>query len=204
MQPYAPTLAKLGGLGDQLRQRATFKIWGALRRGATLVLAPPGWLMLQELTALLRQQRITTLWLTAGLFQAMVEEQPEALASLRQILAGGDGLARGAVQRPLDRLPAGHQLINGYGPTKSTTITCCHRLTAGEAVDPGGLLTSLPIAATRVWVLDRASHPSPIGVRGELPIGGVGLARGFLNNPALTAEPFIADPIAPNPTARPY
>jgi non-ribosomal peptide synthetase component F len=148
---------------------------GGLLKGATLVLAPPGLLTLQEQAALLRQQHITTLWLTAGLFQAMVEEQPEALAGLRQILAGGDVLALGAVQQLLDRLPAGRQLINGYGSTESTTITCCHRLAAGDAVDPGGLPISRPIAATLVRVLDRASHPCPIGVPGELHIGGIGL-----------------------------
>ena len=183
---------------------ATFEIWGALLNGATLVMAPQVQLSLQELAGLLRQQRISTLWLTAGLFQAMVEEQLEALASVRQILAGGDVLAPGAVQRLLDRLPAGHQLINGYGPTENTTFTCCHRFAAGDAVDPGGLPIGRPIAATVVRVLDRDGHPCPIGVPGELHIGGAGLARGYLNNPGLTAETFIADPLASNPGARLY
>ena len=183
---------------------ATFEIWGALLNGATLVMAPPGQLSLQELAGLLRQQRISTLWLTAGLFQAMVEDQPEALASVRQILAGGDVLAPGAVQRLLDRLPAGHQFINGYGPTENTTFTCCHRLAAGDAVDPGGLPIGRPIAATVVRVLDRDGYPCPIGVPGELHIGGAGVARGYLNNPGLTAETFIADPFAPDSPARLY
>jgi len=181
---------------------ATFEIWGALLNGATLVMAPPGQLSLQELAALLRQQRISTLWLTAGLFQAMVEDQPEALASVRQILAGGDVLAPAAVQRLVDRLPAGHQFINGYGPTENTTFTCCHRLAAGDAVDHAGLPIGRPIAATLVRVLDRDGHPCPIGVAGELHIGGAGLARGYLNKPGLTAETFIADPFAQDPTAR--
>ena len=181
---------------------ATFEIWGALLNGATLVLAPPGKRSLQDLAALLRVQRISTLWLTAGLFQAMVEEQPEALAGVRQILAGGDVLAPGAVQRLLDRLPAGHQLINGYGPTENTTFTCCHCLAAGDTVAPAGVPIGRPIAATLVRVLDRDGHPCPIGVHGELHIGGAGLARGYLNNPGLTAEKFIADPFAPDPTVR--
>ena len=123
---------------------------------------------------------------------------------MRQILAGGDVLAPGAVQRLLDRLPAGHQLINGYGPTENTTFTCCHRLAAGDAVDPGGLPIGRPIAATLVRVLDRDGQPCPIGVPGELHIGGAGLARGYLNNPGLNAEKFIADPFVPDGTARLY
>ena len=183
---------------------ATFEIWGALLNGATVVMAPPGQLSLQELAALLRQQRISTLWLTAGLFQAMVEEQPEALAGVRQILAGGDVLAPGAVQRLLDQLPPGHRLVNGYGPTENTTFTCCHPLIAGTSVDPAGVPIGRPIAGTLVRVLDTDGHPCPIGVPGELHIGGAGLARGYLNNPELTAATFIADPLSTDPTARLY
>ena len=197
--------------GDRLLQlaplafdAATFEIWGSLLKGATLVLAPPGQLSLQELAALLRQQRISTLWLTAGLFQAMMEEQPEALAGVRQILAGGDVLAPGAVQRLLDRLPAGHRLVNGYGPTENTTFTCCHPLIAGTSVDPAGVPIGRPIAGTLVRVLDPDGHPCPIGVPGELHIGGAGLARGYLHNPELTAAMFIADPFSTDPTARLY
>jgi amino acid adenylation domain-containing protein len=206
-----PTNPYAVSIGDRVLQlaplafdAATFEIWGSLLKGATLVLAPPWQLTLQELAALLSQQRVSTLWLTAGLFQAMVEEQPEALAGVRQILAGGDVLAPGAVQQLLDRLPAGHQLINGYGPTENTTFTCCHRLAAGEVVDPGGLPIGRPIAATLVRVLDRVGQSCPINVPGELHICGTGLARGYLNNPELTAETFIADPFAPDPTARLY
>ena len=183
---------------------ATFEIWGALLNGATVVMAPPGQLSLQELAALLRQQRISTLWLTAGLFQAMVEEQPEALAGVRQILAGGDVLAPGAVQRLLDQLLPGHRLVNGYGPTENTTFTCCHPLIAGTSVDPAGVPIGRPIAGTLVRVLDPDGHPCPIGVPGELHIGGAGLARGYLNNPELTAATFIADPLSTDPTARLY
>jgi amino acid adenylation domain-containing protein len=203
--PYAISSAdRVLQLAPLAFDAATLEIWGPLLNGGTLVMAPPGQLSLQELAALLRRQRITTLWLTAGLFHAMVDAEPQALAGVRQILAGGDVLAAGAVQQLLDQLPAGHHLINGYGPTENTTFTCCHPLAAGDAVDPGGVPIGRPIAATLVRVLDRDGHPCPIGVPGELLIGGAGLARGYLNNPGLTAEKFIADPFAADPSARLY
>ena len=183
---------------------ATFEVWAPLLHGGTLVMAPPGPLSLQELAWLLRRQRITTIWLTAGLFHAMVEAELQALAGVRQILAGGDVLAPSAVQRLLDELPAVHRLINGYGPSESTTFTCCHALAAGEMVDPGGVPIGRPIAGTLVRVLDRGGHPCPIGVPGELQIGGAGLARGYLNNPGLTSASFITDPFATDSTARLY
>ena len=183
---------------------ATFEVWAPLLHGGTLVMAPPGELSLQELAVLLRLQRISTLWLTAGLFHAMVEAELQALVGVRQILAGGDVLAPSAVQRLLDELPAGHRLINGYGPSESTTFTCCHALAAGETVDPGGVPIGRPIANTEVRILDECGHTCPIGVAGELHIGGAGLARGYLNNPELTAEKFIRDPLSTDPATRLY
>ena len=183
---------------------ATFEIWGPLLGGGTLVLAPPGLPALGELADLLRRKGITTLWLTAGLFHALVEEEPEALAGVGQVLAGGDVLWPEPVQRLLAAFPAGHELINGYGPTENTTFTCCHRMAAGEVVDPHRLPIGRPIALTEVHVLEAAGHPCPIGIPGELHIGGAGLARGYLNNPELTAERFIPDPFSDDPSARLY
>ncbi|MGB5136197.1 MAG: amino acid adenylation domain-containing protein, partial [Prochlorococcaceae cyanobacterium] len=183
---------------------ATFEIWGPLLGGGTLVLAPPGIPAPGELAELRRRQGITTLWLTAGLFHVLVEEELQTLAGTRQVLAGGDVLSPSHVQRLLDAFPAGHELINGYGPTENTTFTCCHRMAAGEAVDPQRLPIGRPIALTEVQVLDRAGNPCPIGVPGELHIGGAGLARGYLNQPELTAEKFIPDPFSSDPSARLY
>jgi aspartate racemase len=183
---------------------STLEIWGPLLNGGTLVIAPPGQLSLQELAEVLRQGRITTVWLTAGLFHAMVESELEALAGVRQVLAGGDVLSPEHVQRLLDAFPPGHGLINGYGPTENTTFTCCHRLAAGDAVDPAGVPLGRPIALTSLQVLGPSGQPCPIGIPGELHIGGAGLARGYLNNPGLTAEKFIPDPFSSDPTARLY
>jgi amino acid adenylation domain-containing protein len=183
---------------------STLEIWGPLLNGGTLVIAPPGQLSLQELAEVLRQGRITTVWLTAGLFHAMVESELEALAGVRQVLAGGDVLSPEHVQRLLDAFPPGHGLINGYGPTENTTFTCCHRLAAGDTVDPAGVPLGRPIALTSLQVLGPSGQPCPIGIPGELHIGGAGLARGYLNNPGLTAEKFIPDPFSSDPTARLY
>ncbi|MFN4865766.1 MAG: non-ribosomal peptide synthetase [Cyanobium sp.] len=183
---------------------ATFEIWGPLLNGGTLVVAPSEQPTLPALAALLKNHGITTLWLTAGLFHAMVEAELPALAGVQQILAGGDVLSCEHVQRLLDAFPPGHELINGYGPTENTTFTCCQHFTAAATVDPNGVPIGRPIANTDVWVLDEGGQPCPIGIPGELHIGGGGLARGYLNNPELTAEKFIHDPFSSDPSARLY
>jgi aspartate racemase len=104
---------------------STFEIWGALLNGGRLVIAPPGTLSLTELGDVLRRHRVTTLWLTAGLFHLMVDERLDDLGGLRQLLAGGDALSVRHVRRVRERFP--HlRLVNGYGPTEATTFACCH------------------------------------------------------------------------------
>jgi amino acid adenylation domain-containing protein len=183
---------------------ATFEIWGPLLNGGTLVVAPPEQLSLQALSALISQREITTLWFTAGLFHAMVETEVRTLAGVRQVLAGGDVLSPEHVRLLLEAFPPGHELINGYGPTENTTFTCCQRMKAGAPVDPAGVPIGRPIASTEVRVLDDHGKPCPIGVPGELHIGGAGLARGYLHDPELTAEKFIPDPRSADPAARLY
>src|SRR5436305_75482 len=139
---------------------------------------------------------VTTLWLTAGLFQQMVEENLAGLAPLRQLLAGGDVLSLPHVRRVLAELP-GTRLINGYGPTESTTFACCYPVTGAEALERSVPL-GRPIANTTVHLLDPALQPVPLGVPGELAIGGDGLARGYLGRPDLTAAQFV-----PNPAGEP-
>jgi aspartate racemase len=181
---------------------STLEIWGALLNGAQLVVFPAGPASLEELGLAIEQQGITTLWLTAGLFHQMVEEQLDRLRNVRQLLAGGDVLSVTHVTRVLERLPQ-TQLINGYGPTENTTFTCCHRVTApplaGRSVPIGR-----PIANTQVYILDARQQPVPVGVAGELFTGGDGLARGYLNQPGLTAEKFVPHPFSDEPGARLY
>jgi amino acid adenylation domain-containing protein len=169
---------------------STFEMWGALLNGAQLVLHPPGTPSLEQLGRFIQQQQISVLWLTAGLFNQMVETHLEQLRGVRQLLAGGEALSVPHVLKALNTLGPGCQLINGYGPTENTTFTCCYRIPndwpGSRSVPIGG-----PISNTRVFILDDRRQPLPVGIPGELYIGGDGLARGYLNQPALTAEKFV-------------
>jgi amino acid adenylation domain-containing protein/non-ribosomal peptide synthase protein (TIGR01720 family) len=173
---------------------STLEIWGPLLNGGRLVIAPPGTVSPDELGDLLATHAVTTLWLTAGLFHQMVEGHLARLAPVRQLLAGGDVLSVPHVRRVLAELPA-TRLINGYGPTENTTFTCCHPLGSGDSVG-SSISLGRPIAHTSVYLLDPGFAPVPVGVPGELCIGGVGLARGYFNRPELTAEKLVPDPLA--------
>ncbi len=181
---------------------ATFEIWGALLNGGRLVLPPPGASTVGQLADVVAREGVTTLWLTAGLFHLVVDEQPGALAGVRQLLAGGDVLSPAHVARALEALP-GTRLVNGYGPTENTTFTCCHAVRADDA-RRGSIPIGRPIAGTRVHVLDGRMQPVPVGVPGELFAGGAGLARGYRGRPGPTAEKWVPDPFSAEPGARLY
>jgi len=181
---------------------ATFEVWGSLCNGARLVVMPPETPSLPALGQALREHGITTLWLTAGLFHLMVDERPDDLRGVRQLLAGGDVLSVAHVQRTLGDRRDG-VLINGYGPTETTTFACTYPM--GVATQVGATVPiGRPIANARVFILDKNLEPVPIGVPGELYIGGDGLARGYLNRPDLTAEAFLPSPVADRPGERLY
>jgi aspartate racemase len=173
---------------------ATFEIWGALLNGATLAILPPEATTLEQIGRAIREYGVTTLWLTAGLFHLMVEQRLEDLRPVRQLLAGGDVLSPKCVQTVLDKLP-GCTLINGYGPTENTTFTCCHVMRPGERIGEA-VPIGRPISGTTVYILDENLQPVDTGQTGELYTGGVGVARGYWNNPEATAEKFVPDPFA--------
>jgi amino acid adenylation domain-containing protein/thioester reductase-like protein len=171
---------------------ATFEIWGCLLNGGQLVIYPYNTLSINELGQVIEQYQVTTLWLTAGLFHLMVDENIDALKPLRQLLAGGDVLSVTHVQKFLQTVE-NCRLINGYGPTENTTFTCCYQIP--KSLSPN---VSVPIgraiANTQVYILDKNLQPVPIGVPGELHIGGAGLARGYFNRQELTQQKFIPNP----------
>ncbi len=181
---------------------STLEIWGPLLNSATLAVMPAGTPSLEELGAALQRYDVTTLWLTAGLFHLMVDEQSDGLSTVKQLLAGGDVLSASHIKRFLNDHP-GCRVINGYGPTENTTFTCCHPM-----ADPNSLGATVPIgrpiANTTVYIVDQNLRAVPVGVVGELVSGGDGLARGYCNCPELTAERFIPNPFATEPGGRLY
>lgn len=181
---------------------STLEIWGPLLNGGRLVVMPPNPTSLEDLGRVLREQNVTTLWLTAGLFNLVVEERLEDLNSVRQLLAGGDVLSPRHVRQALQRLP-NCRLINGYGPTENTTFTCCHSIYPGELV-PEPIPIGRPISNTQVYILDEQLRPVPAGTAGELYAAGDGLARGYLNNPETTNQKFLRNPFAAGHDGRMY
>lgn len=181
---------------------ATFEIWGALLNGGCLVIMPAGPASAQEIGSVLARHQVNTLWLTAGLFHEVVESNHSALAGVRQLLAGGDVVSPDHVKRVLRAYP--HcQVINGYGPTENTTFSCCFPVSTEDELQ-FGVPIGFPVRYTRAYVLDEKLQPVPMGVAGELYVAGIGLARGYLNEPTLTAERFIADPFSRTAGARMY
>jgi amino acid adenylation domain-containing protein len=176
---------------------STFEIWGPLLHGGCCVLFPEGVPDFAELEQGLRRQRIQTLWLTASLFNAVVDERPQTLRGIEQLLIGGEALSLPHVRRALHLLGPTTQLINGYGPTECTTFACCYPIPQGLSAESLSLPIGRPIGNTRAYVLDAHRQPVPIGVPGELYLGGEGLARGYRNWPELTAERFVASPFEP-------
>ena len=181
---------------------STFEIWGALLNGGRLVLMPPGTPSLDDIRVALQWHKVTTLWLTADLFHLMVEERLEDLTAVRQLLAGGDVLSVTHVNRVL-AARGKQKLINGYGPTESTTFACCHVM-EGSAPVERTVPIGRPIANTQVYLLDAFLQPVAIGVAGEVWLGGDGLARGYWNRPELTAERFVRNPFSETPGERLY
>ncbi|WP_342379690.1 amino acid adenylation domain-containing protein [Myxococcus stipitatus] len=180
---------------------STLEIWGALLTGGRLVVMPPGVPSLEELARVIREARVTTLWLTAALFSQVVEENLELLRPVKQLLSGGDAVSPAHVRRVVDTLKL--PVTNGYGPTEATvfatTFTATHAEQAAQSMPIGR-----PISNVRAYVLDAHGEPVAPGVVGELYLGGEGLARGYMEQPALTAERFLPDPFHGVPGARMY
>lgn len=170
----------------------TLELFAPLLNGGRLALMPPGTPSLADIGQAIKRHGVTSLWLTAGLFQLMVEERLEDLAPLRQLLTGGDVVSPAHARRVLERHPR-LRLINGYGPTENTTFTCCHDITAAD-LERRSLPIGRPIAHTSVFIADEMGAPCPIGVPGELLTGGSGLALEYWKRPELTAEKFIEHP----------
>ncbi|WP_411083389.1 amino acid adenylation domain-containing protein [Streptomyces sp. cmx-18-6] len=176
---------------------ATHEMWGTLLRGGELVLAPDEPLDPARWRELLARDAergggVDAAWFTSGLFALLAQDAPETLTALREVWTGGDVVSPAAVAAALATAP--HlRIVNGYGPTETTTFATAHAVDPG-APDDGPLPIGRPLDGMTARVLDTALRPVLPGVPGELYVGGAGLARGYHRRPRLTAERFVADP----------
>jgi amino acid adenylation domain-containing protein/non-ribosomal peptide synthase protein (TIGR01720 family) len=194
---------RLAHLSNVSFDAATFEVWGALLNGGALVvigrevlLSPPAF------AARLRETGVTAMFLTAALFNQVVRDEPAAFQTVRHLLVGGEALDPAAVARALAG-GAPRRLLNGYGPTESTTFAVWHEV---RAIEPGALAVPIgrPLANTTALVLDAAAQLVAPGGEGELCLGGDGLAWGYLHQPELTAERFVPHPWSAAPGDRLY
>ena len=172
---------------------STLEIWGPLLNGGCCVLHPEELPTPHGLAATIAGAGVTSAWLTAALFNAVVDDDPRHLAGLRELLIGGEALSVAHVRRLLDAVPD-VTLINGYGPTESTTFATTWRIPRPFPADARSVPIGKPITDTEALVLGPRMELLPAGVVGKLHVGGRGLALGYLNRPELTAERFVAHP----------
>ncbi|MGD2091071.1 MAG: amino acid adenylation domain-containing protein, partial [Candidatus Aminicenantes bacterium] len=167
---------------------STFEIWGPLLNGLTLHLANKDTILNpDQLKATIRKNRVSTMWMTSPLFNQLLDADIEIFAGIGNLLVGGDVLSPPHIFRLKRRFPR-LKIIDGYGPTENTTFSTTFLVENNYLKN---IPIGKPIANSTVYILDGLYHLVPIGVSGELYVGGDGLSRGYLNNPRLTAEKFV-------------
>ncbi|MGH3983633.1 MAG: amino acid adenylation domain-containing protein [Pseudonocardiaceae bacterium] len=171
---------------------STYELWVPLLRGAQVVVAPPDEVDVEVLRKEIIEHRVTGLWLTAGLFALIAQDAPECLAGVREVWTGGDVVAAAAVRRVLAACPD-VVVVDGYGPTETTTFASCYPMTDSGSV-PEVVPIGTPLDNMRVYVLDTDLQLVPPERPGELYLAGAGLARGYWDRPGLTAQRFVANP----------
>lgn len=175
---------------------AIYETWGALLNGGTLVQVDKDTLLdATRLAARLEAEGITVLMLTTSVFHHLAKADPTIFARLRVLQFGGEAASPQWVRAVLDHGCSG-RIINGYGPTESTTYATAHRIT-DLPPDARAVPIGRPIENTTIYVMTPQGALVPSGVTGELCIGGDGLAQGYLNQPEVTAKAFVPDPFGP-------
>ncbi|WDZ59801.1 non-ribosomal peptide synthetase [Paenibacillus polymyxa] len=177
--------------GSVVFDASTFEIWGALLNGGQLVLVSQDVILdAFKLKEVVRNHGITTMWLTAPLFNQLSQQDLELFEGMRELLVGGDVLSVPHINRVLEAHPNLH-IINGYGPTENTTFSTTHAITG---VQSASVPIGSPIHNSTAYVVDSSMQLQPVGAWGELIVGGDGVARGYRNRPELTTEKFIDSP----------
>ncbi|MCB9251757.1 MAG: non-ribosomal peptide synthase/polyketide synthase, partial [Flavobacteriales bacterium] len=181
---------------------STIEYWGMLLNGGKLVLSREENLLNHaRLKSDILEHWVTKMWFTSSWFNQLVDTDLELFKPLKTIMVGGERLSPPHISKLRKKYPE-IELINGYGPTENTTFSLTHHITATD------FETDIPIgkvlANREAYILDNLQQLLPVGVPGEIYLGGAGLSRGYLNNPELTKEKFITHPFSEDPEARLY
>ncbi|WP_414561754.1 MULTISPECIES: amino acid adenylation domain-containing protein [unclassified Anabaena] len=172
---------------------ATFEIWGALLNGARLVIVSQDIVLSpQKFATCIQQEKLGVMFLTVALFNQVAKEVPFAFQSMRYVLFGGEAADPRWVKKVLEN-GAPENLYNAYGPTENTTFSTWYRV-QDVSTQAATIPIGRAIANTQTYVLDKHLQPVPVGVPGELYLGGDGLALGYLHRPELNAAKFIPNP----------
>jgi amino acid adenylation domain-containing protein len=171
----------------------TFEVWGALLHGGTVCVVPTDTLLSSGgLRSVIREHRLNSMFVTSALFTEIMSSWPDSFAGVDNLIVGGDALnvhlIRRLLSQPVEHRPA--RLLNGYGPTETTTFAVCHQIEQ-VAANARSVPIGRPISNTSAYVLDDHLEPVPDKVPGELYLGGPGVARGYAGRPGLTAQRFL-------------
>ncbi|OLG07559.1 Long-chain-fatty-acid--CoA ligase [Bacillus paralicheniformis] len=172
----------------------TFEVFGPLLNGACLYISDKEtYLDSDRLKTFIQQNGITTLWLTSSLFNQLSEQNERTFSDLSRLILGGEALSPNHVNRVRNTAPD-LALWNGYGPTENTTFSTCFRI---EHEYKHSIPIGRPIANSTAYIVNSRGRLQPMGVIGELCVGGDGLARGYFGRPELTKEKFVPNPFTP-------
>ncbi|MFG2225133.1 amino acid adenylation domain-containing protein [Streptomyces sp. NPDC048644] len=187
------------GLGRTMLQSSSFsfdasvlEIWGVLLNGACLAFPSDHVLGAADLAEAVKARGATGLWLSAGLFHQIVDEDPTALAPLHTVVTGGDVVSPARVRRALTANP-GLTVAHVYGPTETTVIVCRQLLGDPEQLE-SPLPLGTPLPGVRFHIVDATGRPLPPGETGEILIAGDTVSRGYHNRPELTARRYVPEP----------
>jgi surfactin family lipopeptide synthetase C len=171
----------------------TWELWTPLVYGGRCVLYPEKIPTPEGLSQIIKSQGVNILFLTTALFNLMIDTMPEGLSEIKQLMFGGESVSVPHVLRALELLP-GTQILHGYGPCECTVITSCYPIPQKLDRNVRSIPIGKPIGDRTIYLLDRDLNRVPIGVAGELYVGGASVAIGYLNQPALTREKFMTNP----------
>ncbi|GAL86511.1 nonribosomal peptide synthetase [Sporocytophaga myxococcoides] len=172
---------------------STFEVWGILLNGGELHIYPKENLLdHQLLKEKIKENEITLMWFTVSWFNQLVDLDVDLFKPLQSVFVGGDKLSVKHINKVKQAIP--HlEIVNGYGPTENTTFSLYHKI---ESISEEDIPIGKPITNTTVYILDKSLNLLPIGVQGEIYVGGKGVARGYINDEKRTQEKFIPDPFS--------